>query len=196
MHEDNNTMESREPVVLKRYSTDQMDFRDDVSELLPEIIARHGEEEWKATLITNELHRHLGIYSLLGAKMGIRALEDLKASLDALQIESRAGMSPPVSCLNDGLQVATGASLGRGTIRVLEEGGIPAATFIKGKIRLHLSIKPHILEKIQADVGRVVETYGLGTPDYWKEIYKLSLTYWVEMDRREIFDEIYEDPKG
>jgi len=190
------TVSPRTPVVFNRYPSNPGDFREDLRPLIPEIISRHGLEEWKVTLLTNELHRHLGIYSILGAKMGIRAREILDASLDALQVESHTGSKPPVSCLNDGLQVATGASLGRGTIIVLDEGTIPAATFIKGDNRLRLRIKDDVLRQIEADVGRVIGQYGAITPEYWKEIRRLSLRYWVEMDRREIFDEIMEDHKA
>ena len=85
----------------------------------PQIITRHGLEEWKATVLTSELHRHLGTYSIVGAKMGLRARERFNVALDELRVESHAGLKPPLSCVNDGLQVATGASLGRGTITVL-----------------------------------------------------------------------------
>ena len=90
----------------------------------------------------------------------------------------------------------TGARLGRGTIIVLDEGSIPAETFIKGDNRLHLRIKDDVLRQIEADVGRVIGQYGAITPEYWKEIRRLSLRYWLEMDRREIFDEIMEDQKA
>ena len=53
------------------------------SRLLPDvrdpaqlIQARHGLEEWKAAVLTSELHRHLGTYSIVGAKMGLRDWRD------------------------------------------------------------------------------------------------------------------------
>ncbi len=45
-------------------------FKDDVRPYVKKIIERYGLEEWKACLLTNEFHRHLGIYSIVGAKMG------------------------------------------------------------------------------------------------------------------------------
>jgi pyrimidine-specific ribonucleoside hydrolase len=37
---------------------------------------------WKAVVLTNELHHHMGHWSIVGAKMGIRAREILAAPLD------------------------------------------------------------------------------------------------------------------
>jgi pyrimidine-specific ribonucleoside hydrolase len=179
----------RLPVVLLRYPTNPKDLQADVRVLIPDVITRHGLEEWKATLLTNELHRHLGIYSIIGAKMGIRARELLGASLDELTVKSCAGMKPPLSCMNDGLQVSTGASLGRGTIEILQEKPAVAATFVLGEKQLHLSTKPEVVQAIHVDVERAIEQFGNLTPEYFGEIRRLSIYYWREMDRRQIFDE-------
>ena len=60
-------------------------------------------------VLTNEFHP-TGAYSIIGAKMGIRAREILEAPFDTLRVVSHAGDAPPSSCLNYGLQMATGAS--------------------------------------------------------------------------------------
>jgi pyrimidine-specific ribonucleoside hydrolase len=179
----------RMPVVMMKYPTNPKDLREDVRILIPDAITRHGLEEWKATLLTNELHRHLGIYSIIGAKMGIRARELLGASLDEVGVESYAGSKPPLSCMNDGLQVSTGASLGRGTITILEGEPRPAAAFIHGDRTLHLSVKEEVVEKIRADIRKTIKQYGALTPEYFKEIRRLSIRYWLKLDRREIFDQ-------
>lgn len=183
----------RAPVVLKRFPTDPALFQGDVQALVPQIIAAYGLEEWQTTVLTNELHRHLGIYSIVGAKMGIRARELLSASLDELEVESAAGLEPPVSCLNDGLQTATGASLGRGTITV-STAGPPAAeaVFVKDQRRLRLRLKPEIRDRIRADVQRAVRQYGDLTPEYFREVRRLSVQYWAEMDRTQIFEARFE----
>jgi pyrimidine-specific ribonucleoside hydrolase len=180
-------------VVLNRYPTNPGYFREDIKPLIPEIIGLHGLEEFKAALLTNELHRHLGIYSILGAKMGIRARELMGASLDTLQVESLAGVKPPLSCMNDGLQVATGASLGRGTIRVSSTNVTPAATFVDKQRKLHLRVKDEVVKRIRSDIDTATKRFGTLTPEYFREVRRLSLKYWVEMDRREIFQEVFEN---
>ena len=84
-------------------------------------IARWGKEEWRAVILTNEIHGHIGIYSTIGAKMGIYALELLSRlcnKAEELKVLSFAGSRPPVSCFNDGLQISTGATLGHGSIKI------------------------------------------------------------------------------
>ena len=88
---------NRQPVVLAAFPTKPDQFRDDLRPSVERIIARHGLEEWNTIVLVHELHRHLGVFSVLGAKMGLRARELLGASLDDLRVESHAGLKPPVS---------------------------------------------------------------------------------------------------
>jgi pyrimidine-specific ribonucleoside hydrolase len=185
----------RKTVVLRRYPTEPQAFRPDVRPLVKQIIARHGLEEFKAALLTNELHRHLGTFSILGAKMGIRAREVLGANLDQLTVESWAGQQPPLSCFNDGLQVATGASLGRGTIQVRQGDPIPAATFRYGSKTLTLRLKDDIFRRIRGQQQALVKRFGGLGPEYFREIRASSLKHWLELNRREIFVETLEDGK-
>jgi pyrimidine-specific ribonucleoside hydrolase len=182
----------RETVVLRRYPTEPQEFRPDVRPFIKRIIARHGLEEFKAALLTNELHRHLGTFSILGAKMGIRAREILGADLDALTVESRAGLKPPLSCFNDGLQAATGASLGRGAIQVRQGESIPAAIFQFGSKRLTLRLKDDVFRRIRGEQKALVQRFGHMGPEYFREIRAASLKHWLELDRREIFAETLE----
>ncbi|MFZ5451188.1 MAG: nucleoside hydrolase [Thermodesulfobacteriota bacterium] len=182
----------RATVVLRRYPTEPWEFRADVQPYVQRIIARHGLEEFKAALLTNELHRHLGTFSILGAKMGIRAREVLGADLDALTVESRAGLKPPLSCFNDGLQAATGASLGRGAIVVRAGESLPAATFRYGSKRLTLCLKDDIFRRLRGEQKALALRFGGMGPEYFREIRAASLKHWLELDRREIFVETLE----
>jgi len=188
-------IEERIPVVLDAYPIEPSRFQKDLQPWVNRIIAANGMEEWKATVLTNELHRHLGIYSIIGAKMGILARETLHASLDELTVESRAGLKPPFSCLNDGLQVSTGASLGRGTIAV-PENSRPSleAVFSKGNRMLRLRLKESIRERITSDIRMSVQKYGDVTPEYFREVRRLSFDYWMNLNRNEIFDREFLSP--
>jgi pyrimidine-specific ribonucleoside hydrolase len=179
----------RQSVVLSQFPREPSLFKKDVRPYVNEIIDRYGLEEWKACLLTNEFHRHLGIYSLIGAKMGVRAREILEAPFDTLKVTSYAGSDPPQSCMNDGLQVSTGASLGKGTIQVSEEQPSPTALFVYYDARLKMSLKSEIWEKIKKDLGALVNRYGAFSPEYFSEVRRLSIQYWKDLDRRNIFDE-------
>ena len=179
----------RTAVILNDFPVAPSMFKEDVRPYVKKIIERHGLEEWKACLLTNEFHRHLGIYSIVGAKMGIRAREILEAPFDELNVISITGKSPPLSCMNDGLQAATGASLGRGAIEVLEQNPKAAAIFIYGNKKLTLEIRKDVLNRIKKDISAALKTYGGLNREYFTHIRKLSIDYWLELDRKKIFDE-------
>jgi len=182
----------RHPVVLQTFPSDPSIFRADVKPHVKKIIEQYGLEEWKACLLTNEFHRHLGAYSLIGAKMGIRAREILEAPFDALRVVSFAGTGPPLSCMNDGLQVATGASLGRGTIRISHEKPAPAAAFFYKDKKLTLKIKRGLVNRVKEDIRAAEKEYGGLNPAYFAHIRKLAIDYWRDLDRKKIFDELIE----
>ena len=62
--------------------------------------------------------------------------------------------------MNDGLQAATGASLGRGAIEVLEQNPKVAAVFIYGNKKLTLEIKKDVLNRIKKDISTALKMYG------------------------------------
>jgi len=184
-------------VVFRWIPVDPVLFRDDVAPIAAEIVRRHGLEEWRAAVIANELHRHLGIYSIIGVKMGIRARELLNATLDDLEVRSLASSEPPLSCMNDGLQASTGASLGRGSISI-DPSGDPSgksagAIFMKEGKRLKMTVKDSVIAGIREDIRRAVAEHGDLTPAYFAEVRRLSLLYWLEMDRGDIFVEVMEE---
>ena len=188
-------IQPRETVVLAEFPDEPEQLAPDVRVWSDRIIARHGLEEWKAAVLTSELHRHLGTYSIVGAKMGLRARELLKAGLDELRVESHAGLKPPLSCLNDGLQASTGASLGRGTITVLTpEPPRCEAVFIGSGKRLRLRLKDEVNRRITADLAELERRHGGLTRAYFSEVRAVSLRHWLELDRHSIFDVTEESP--
>lgn len=161
----------------------------DVVPMIDQAIARHGPSEWRAAVLTNELHGHLGIYATVGVKMGIRAREYFNIGVDDIAVTTYAGHNPPVSCMNDGLQVGTGASVGHGLITVAEnEPPRPEARFsFKGKT-IRLALKPRYADRIRRDVRRGIELHDDLTEPYWLYVRELALRYWLDFDRHEIFD--------
>jgi len=182
----------RRAVLLKAFPKEPSLFKEDVGPYVEPIIAKHGLEEWKACLLTNEFHRHLGTYSLIGAKMGIRARETLEAPFDTLEVVSFAGRRPPLSCLSDGIQVSTGASLGRGTIQLSDQRLAPEARFQYGGKRLTLRLKPAWVDTIEEDLRRIRKEAGGLNPAYFASVRELSIRYWLFLDRNELFEEILE----
>lgn len=166
-------------------------FYDDVRDIKDSVISRYGHSEWRASVITGELHGHLGVYAIVGVKMGQRAREYMGVGIDDVKIESYTHTSPPQSCMNDGLQVSTGGTLGHGLINVDCKDsvcGCPKARFTYGGKDILIALKPSVQKEIDDALMQAVIEYGLCTDDYWDRVRELALYYMVELDRREIFD--------
>lgn len=158
---------------------------------MEEAIGKYGREEWRLVVLTSELHGHLGIYAILGAKMGLFAREYLKAGLDDLFIVSEAGTKPPVSCLNDGLQVSTGATLGHGLISIKSSRSAkPAADFTFGGRTVSIALIENLAREIEGVLEETLKSSGGLTAEYWLKVRELALFYWLKYDRHKIFDVI------
>ncbi|MFO7869748.1 MAG: FmdE family protein, partial [Bacteroidales bacterium] len=153
------------------------------------IITEFGFTEWKSIVLTNEIHGHIGIYSIIGAKMGVRACEFFNVGVNNLKIVSYAGSRPPLSCFNDGIQISTGATIGQGLISVSDTvKNVPQIVCECNGKKILISVKPEIARNMKSDIATGVSQYGLLTDEYWTYIEKLAFSYWTEMSRHSIFN--------
>lgn len=181
--------------VFCGFPTDSALYAADVAPIVADAIRRHGASEWRAAVLTNELHGHLGIYATVGVKMGIRAREYFAIGVDDMEVTTFAGSRPPVSCMNDGLQVGTGGTVGHGLIAVAAvDAPCPEAVFRFKDKSIRLKLKPKYAARIRDDVQRGVALYGPDSEPYWQYIRLLALRYWAEFDRHELFDLTVEEP--
>jgi inosine-uridine nucleoside N-ribohydrolase/formylmethanofuran dehydrogenase subunit E len=176
-------------IVFNRFPDQPGQFNYDIRPIIDSAISRYGYDEWKANVMTDEFHGHLGVFSIVGAKMGIKAREIFSVGPDILSVVTYAGSKPPYSCLNDGIQVSTGATLGMGTIRLASDSITrPAAVFTYKNRSVKISLKKEYLEKVDADINEGVVKFGLMDDGYWKLVRRNALKYWLEWDRNKIFD--------
>ena len=82
-------------------------------------------------------HGHYQPYIALGIRMGEMAMNLLAAKRHELSIISETGFKPTYSCMTDGLQLATGSTIGNGRLKVTEEAKL-AATFSKDEKMLRI----------------------------------------------------------
>jgi pyrimidine-specific ribonucleoside hydrolase len=177
-------------VVFSAFPDQRELFAYDVRKIMDSVISRYGPEEWKACVMTDEFHGHLGVFSIVGAKMGIKAREYFGVGPDVLTVISHAGTKPPYSCLNDGIQVSTGATIGQGLITVVTEPHArPEAVFTCRERSLRLKLKEEYLAVIDGDIEEGILKFGLTDDGYWKLIRRSALEYWLEWDRDVIFEE-------
>ena len=157
-----------------------------VRERVPE---RYGLEEWEAVVLTHEFHQHIGIYTVLGAKMAVRAREVLEAPMRTVVVAAETGTAQPLSCMVDGLQVGLGSTLGQNLIRVPEQKEPKvAAQFTYKERTVRLSLKP----EFEARIGQIIQDartqYGNLTPAYFHAVGHASYSVWADFDRKEIFE--------
>jgi pyrimidine-specific ribonucleoside hydrolase len=174
--------------IIKQMPVDPSFYFDDVAPLVTEIVEKYGIDEWTSGVIANELHRHLGIYTIIGVKMGIRAREYFNTGVDEFTVTSYAGSVSPLSCMNDGIQTSTGATPGHGLLNVCTDTVTRPAvdiTYLNRKLRL--TLKPELAEEISSVLKEYNFIYGLDSNIYWELVRKEALKYWRDLDRHDIF---------
>jgi pyrimidine-specific ribonucleoside hydrolase len=180
---------SGENIVFRKFPSQREFFSYDIRPVIDTLIYLYGPDEWKAAVITDEIHGHLGVFSVVGVKMGIKAREIFGVGNDMMEVTSRAGTKPPYSCLNDGIQVSTGSTLGMGTIHIATGNvAVPSAVFTCRGRSVEISLKKEYLARVDADINEGIVKFGLLDDGYWKLIRRNAIRCWVEWDRNKIFD--------
>ena len=183
---DGNTVNQNQ--VLVSFPMDTSAYFPDVMKKMKSTLQRYGKDEWVACVLGNELHRHLGVYAVIGTKMGIRAREYFGAGVDEFKVLSFAGEVPPYSCLNDGIQVSTGATLGHGLIHISQDTArLPGAYFTYLGQTIEISLKEEYREKIEKEINDLSSVYSLNSNIYWEFVRIAALNYWANWDRHNIF---------
>ena len=185
----NNHLTTENNIAFERFPVEPSSYKFDVARNAERAIKAYGLNEWKACVLTDEMHGHLGVYSIVGAKMGIKAREILNAPVDRINVICYSGPKPPTSCLIDGLQVSTGATLGLGMIKVAKakKANASAEFEFKGK-KIKLKLKAEMEKRVEDDLQAGINQYGNLSDGYWKLVRSLSIKYWMEWNRNEIFD--------
>ncbi|MFC1736780.1 formylmethanofuran dehydrogenase subunit E family protein [Candidatus Hydrogenedentota bacterium] len=175
--------------ILKIFPLNAEAYQEQAAELVKAgVPEKFGHEEWAAVVMAHELHQHVGIMTVVGAKMGVRAREILDAPTRSIRVTVETGASPPSSCVIDGIQASIGSTLAQDLITVPKtEKPEVAATFeYKGR-KVRLSLEPEYKDKIQRCIKSAIEEHGNLTSAYFHEIEHFSYYVWSRFDRREIF---------
>lgn len=175
--------------VFSAFPDDTLFYVEDIRPNVVTSIDKYGTDEWNSCVMTMELHRHVGVYALIGAKMGVRAREYFGAGVDELNVITYAGLTPPFSCLNDGLQVSTGATLGHGLIRVAENNiAEPKAEFEYLGQKIIINLKEEYRNRIKQEIKEARMLFGLGSNEYWDLVRQYAISYWKNWNRLDIFE--------
>ena len=97
------------------------------------------------------LHGHLGPYLVAGIRMGLLALRLLNSSgYFGLSAESQAGRTTPLSCLNDGVQIGSGCTTGKGNLHVIGDGGPRVRFTAENGHRVTIELRPEIVSSFRS----------------------------------------------
>ena len=99
-------------------------------------------------------HGHLGPFLVLGLKAGLRAVEILGWKPLKMRATIILVRKIPYTCFLDGVQFATGCTLGKGNIEVLEGDGIRALFSLEGR-GIELKVRDEILRKAESAGSRM-----------------------------------------
>jgi pyrimidine-specific ribonucleoside hydrolase len=175
--------------VVKVFPADTSFYFPDLQKDALQIIDKFGVDEWTSGIIANELHRHLGVYAIIGVKMGIRAREYFATGVDEFRATTFAGSEPPLSCMNDGVQVSTGATPGHGLLTVSSDTITrPSCEFTYLNHKIRLTLRSEIASKINTELKEINFVYGLDSNIYWELVRKNSIKYWRDLNRHDIFN--------
>jgi formylmethanofuran dehydrogenase subunit E len=92
------------------------------------------------------LHGHLGPFLVAGIRMGLLALQMLDSpGYFGIRAESDAGSITPQSCLNDGIQIGSGCTAGKGNLTIASSSA-PRARFRTDEgAGVEITLRPEIV---------------------------------------------------
>ena len=164
----------------------------DVKKLYDQV---QDKEEFHAMVLMNEVHGHIGPWSIVGSKMALRAMDLLDARYATMTAISEGGNVPPHGCITDGIVIGGCCTVGRGLLKLSGGPYKPAATFIYEDRAVRLEAKPFVGATIRDSIQTIIaETGGLEYVEYWMRVRAFGLEVWKKWERSEIFEEAWVDP--
>jgi len=99
-----------------------------------------------------EFHGHLGPFLTIGVRMGLLAKKTLKSNgFKDLSVTVNTGNKTPLSCVVDGIQVATGCTLGKGNITVTNLSELSAAFHAKRQT-IRVKMNTEVFQSLKAEL--------------------------------------------
>lgn len=92
------------------------------------------------------LHGHLGPFLVAGIRMGLLALELLGSpGYFGIRAESDAGSITPQSCLNDGIQIGSGCTAGKGNLAIVSSIAPQARFRTEDGTGVEITLRPQVV---------------------------------------------------
>ncbi len=102
-----------------------------------------------------KFHGHLGPYVAIGYRMGAIARREL-GEYKGMMAVVYCSLVPPVRCLVDGVQLASGCTFGKANIKLKSAKNLQVV-FTKGERTLIVSLKPGFRQAIDREMSKAQE---------------------------------------
>jgi formylmethanofuran dehydrogenase subunit E len=97
------------------------------------------------------VHGHLGPFLIAGIRMGLLALELLGSpGYVGIRAESDAGSITPLSCLNDGIQIGSGCTAGKGNLTITDARRPRVRFHVDQGEGVEIALRPEVVEEFRA----------------------------------------------
>ncbi len=118
------------------------------------------------------LHGHLGPFLVAGIRMGLLALQLLDhPGYFGIRAESAAGSVTPQSCLNDGVQIGSGCTIGKGNLTIVGSDAPRVAFRTEQGGQVEITLRPDVVATFPAgdirDASERVRTLPLEALFTW-----------------------------
>ncbi|NOQ55743.1 MAG: hypothetical protein GQ477_02965 [Nanohaloarchaea archaeon] len=158
----------------------------DIYELCTRIM-KNNPDEFEIIMMANKFNQHIGPNNIYGAKMALYAKKLLNGTNNEISVLSEAGTKPLISCLNDGIMIAIGATFGRGLIENDPLQSKLAATFFYKNKSVRLEVKSENLEFTQKYIADSLKKHQSMNNDYFKDVRDMGLYVWEHFPQDDLF---------
>jgi formylmethanofuran dehydrogenase subunit E len=90
-------------------------------------------------------------------RMGLVANEEIGRDPFGVEADINVEARPPRSCLVDGVQYATGCTLGKGNIRITQDFPRISGRFSRGARRVIVTLRDDVLRRLEHDLTGMPE---------------------------------------
>jgi len=98
-----------------------------------------------------EFHGHLGPFLVIGVRMGLIGVRELKAKENGneLRVTAMLEYSVPFSCVIDGIQVATKCTIGNQKLKLIDSLGITVEFELQQREKVTVTVNPTAFSRLK-----------------------------------------------
>lgn len=98
-----------------------------------------------------EFHGHLGLFLVIGVRMGLIGVRELKAKENdnKLRVTAMLKHSVPFSCIIDGIQVATKCTIGNQKLKLIDSLGITVEFELQQREKVTVTVNPTAFNRLK-----------------------------------------------